>query len=73
VLDGIITFFHEKSERQSNNENEMAHSFLEDDDAVNDLKELQSVQGTTLLHVIFAVKQDQALGKEFLKYLKVPN
>ena len=29
------------------------------------------MEGTVVLHITFAVKQDQDLGKEFIKYLKV--
>lgn len=31
---------------------------------------LRPVQGTCILHISFAAKQDQELGKEFVKYLK---
>ena len=36
------------------------------DDAI-----LRQTKGTIILHVTFAVKQDQEFGREFLKYLKV--
>ncbi|KAG0230580.1 hypothetical protein BGW42_000884 [Actinomortierella wolfii] len=32
--------------------------------------ELSTMQGTVILHLSFAIKQDQALGNEFLKYMK---
>ncbi|KAF9971150.1 hypothetical protein BGZ73_005945 [Actinomortierella ambigua] len=32
--------------------------------------ELATMQGTVILHLSFAIKQDQALGNEFLKYMK---
>ena len=63
VLDGIVTFFYDKSKNTEDgvdvalqNENEIAH--------------LRSVEGTVLLHIIFAAKQDQDLGREYMKYLK---
>lgn len=33
--------------------------------------QLRHMEGTVVLHISFAVKQDQDLGKEFIKYLKV--
>ena len=33
--------------------------------------QLRHMEGTVILHITFAVKQDQDLGKEFIKYLKV--
>ena len=33
--------------------------------------QLRHMEGTVILHITFAVKQDQDLGKEFVKYLKV--
>uniref|UniRef100_A0A7M5UV95 Fanconi anemia group I protein n=2 Tax=Clytia hemisphaerica TaxID=252671 RepID=A0A7M5UV95_9CNID len=69
VLDGIITFFHQQSDRLS--EGEQQHAILRDEDEIEkNKKELLSVEGTSLLHVMFAVKQDQSLGREFVKYLK---
>lgn len=66
VLDGIASFcFHKAKEIE---ENEQTSSLLVDD---NELLNLKSVEGTVLLHAIFAVKQDQDLGKEFIKYIKV--
>ena len=32
---------------------------------------LRQTEGTVILHVMFAVKMDQDLGREFVKYLKV--
>ena len=33
--------------------------------------QLHHVEGTVILHVTFAIKQDQDLGREFVKYFKV--
>lgn len=32
---------------------------------------LRQAKGTIILHITFAIKQDQDLGRAFLKYLKV--
>lgn len=34
-------------------------------------QQLRHVEGTVILHVTFAVKQDQQLGREFVLYFKV--
>jgi len=37
-------------------------------------QQLRHVEGTVILHITFAVKQDQQLGREFVLYFKVcPN
>jgi len=33
--------------------------------------QLHHTEGTVILHITFAVKQDQQLGREFIKYFKV--
>jgi hypothetical protein len=33
--------------------------------------QLHHTEGTVILHITFAVKQDQQLGREFIKYYKV--
>ena len=33
--------------------------------------QLRHTEGNVILHITFAIKQDQQLGKEFVKYLKV--
>ena len=33
--------------------------------------QLAVVEGTIILHITFAIKQDQELGRQFIKYLKV--
>ena len=43
-----------------------------DDDLTEDNQnQIQSTEGTVILHFTFAVKQDQELGREFIKYMKV--
>jgi len=34
-------------------------------------QQLRHVEGTVILHITFAVKQDQQLGREFVSYFKV--
>ena len=36
-----------------------------------DVDVLRHTEGTVILHIMFAVKQDQELGREFIKLLKV--
>ena len=40
-------------------------------DTGNNLETLRHTEGTVILHISFAVKQDQELGREFVKCLKV--
>jgi Fanconi anemia group I protein len=35
--------------------------------------QLRHVEGTAILHIVFAVRLDQELGREFLKSVKVPD
>jgi Fanconi anemia group I protein len=35
------------------------------------IDQLRHTQGNVILHITFAIKQDQKLGKEFVKHLKV--
>ncbi|XP_001926905.3 Fanconi anemia group I protein [Sus scrofa] len=66
VLDGIIAFF-SKLDKQ--------HSEEESGDELLDLVtvpsgELRHVEGTVILHIVFAIKLDCELGRELLKHLK---
>lgn len=66
VLEGIIAFFNEL-DKQHNEE----HS----GDKLLDLvtvpsSELRHVEGTIILHIVFAIKLDCELGRELLKHLK---
>ncbi|KAK3697034.1 hypothetical protein QZH41_012504 [Actinostola sp. cb2023] len=66
VLQGIMSFFNEQDEgcRQEDKE--------ETDDGVQSIskEQLRHMEGTIILHITFAIKQDQNLGKELVKYLK---
>ncbi|XP_076972357.1 Fanconi anemia group I protein-like [Tamandua tetradactyla] len=66
VLEGIIAFFN-KLDKQHNEE--------QSDDELLDLvtvssSELRHVEGTIILHIVFAIKLDWDLGRELLKLLK---
>ncbi|KAB1257453.1 Fanconi anemia group I protein, partial [Camelus dromedarius] len=67
VLEGIIAFFN-KLDKQHNEE--------QSGDELLDLVtapsgELRHVEGTVILHIVFAIKLDYELGRELLKHLKV--
>ncbi|KAM5291788.1 Fanconi anemia group I protein [Ctenodactylus gundi] len=67
VLDGVIAFFSELDKK---------HSEEQSGDDLLDLVtvpsgELRHVEGTVILHIVFAIKLDCELGKELLKLLKV--
>jgi Fanconi anemia group I protein len=51
-------------------ESEVMSVAVTNDDAVLTADRLRPVQGTCILHITFAAKQDQELGREFTKYLK---
>ncbi|XP_020616716.1 Fanconi anemia group I protein-like [Orbicella faveolata] len=65
VLEGITSFF-------NNMDNTCRKEDKEDSSEVQTLSkdQLRHMEGTVILHITFAVKQDQDLGKEFIKYLK---
>ncbi|XP_041370521.1 Fanconi anemia group I protein-like [Gigantopelta aegis] len=67
VLEGISKFFiaHDNSSRQKMNSD--SEDLMCEDLGVECLRQ---TEGTVILHVMFAVKQDQDLGREFVKYLK---
>ncbi|XP_006152850.1 Fanconi anemia group I protein [Tupaia chinensis] len=66
VLEGIISFF---------NDLDKQHSEEQSGDELLDLVtvpsgELRHVEGTVILHIVFAIKLDCELGRELLKHLK---
>ncbi|XP_054433560.1 Fanconi anemia group I protein [Pteronotus mesoamericanus] len=66
VLEGIIAFF---------NELDKQHKEEQSGDELLDLVtvpsgELRHVEGTVILHIVFAIKLDCELGRELLKHLK---
>ncbi|KAJ4938276.1 hypothetical protein JOQ06_002901 [Pogonophryne albipinna] len=68
VLDGIICYFKEQDVRQ---EEELKHGEsldLEVQSIPQD--QLRHVEGTVILHIVFAIRLDHELGREFLKNFK---
>lgn len=74
-MDGILTFFSEKVNNNNSvceqNDEELHALLREDEDSDSNTKNMRAIEGTTLLHIMFAVRRDQELGREFIKYLKV--
>ncbi|XP_029411826.1 Fanconi anemia group I protein isoform X2 [Nannospalax galili] len=66
VLDGIIAFFSEleKQHREEQSGDELLDLVTVPTD------ELYHVEGTIILHIVFAIKLDCELGRELLKHLK---
>lgn len=66
ILEGIIAFFNELDKQH--NKEESGNELLEVVTVPSG--ELRHVEGTVILHIVFAVKLDCELGKELLKHLK---
>ncbi|XP_045863557.1 Fanconi anemia group I protein isoform X2 [Meles meles] len=66
ALEGIIAFFNELDKRH--NEEQSGDELL--DLVTVPSGELRHVEGTIILHIVFAVKLDCELGRELLKLLK---
>ncbi|XP_077861464.1 Fanconi anemia group I protein-like, partial [Saccoglossus kowalevskii] len=66
VLEGVSTFFCQ----QDNICRAQNHSEYSEEVSSVSQDQLRHIEGTVILHVTFAVKQDQELGREFIKYLK---
>uniref|UniRef100_A0A8C0L353 FA complementation group I n=1 Tax=Canis lupus dingo TaxID=286419 RepID=A0A8C0L353_CANLU len=67
ALEGIITFFSELDKQH--NEEQSGDELL--DLVTVPSGELRHVEGTVILHIVFAIKLDCELGRELLKHLKV--
>ncbi|XP_069767300.1 Fanconi anemia group I protein isoform X2 [Narcine bancroftii] len=68
LLEGIITFFHQQDQLQK--EEQMATDSVELEAVTVPKDQLRHIEGTIILHVVFAIKLDHDLGRELLKYLK---
>uniref|UniRef100_A0A673TR06 FA complementation group I n=1 Tax=Suricata suricatta TaxID=37032 RepID=A0A673TR06_SURSU len=66
ALEGIITFFSELDKQLS--EDQSGDELL--DLVTVPAGELRHVEGTVILHIVFAIKLDCELGRELLKHLK---
>ncbi|KAL7401953.1 hypothetical protein ABVT39_007309 [Epinephelus coioides] len=68
VLDGIISYFKEQDVRQEEEEKHGESLDLEVQSIPQD--QLRHVEGTAILHIVFAIRLDHELGREFLKSFK---
>ncbi|XP_044049333.1 Fanconi anemia group I protein [Siniperca chuatsi] len=68
VLDGIISYFKEQDVRQEEEHKHGESLDLEVQSIPQD--QLRHVEGTAILHIVFAIRLDHELGREFLKSFK---
>ncbi|XP_028814789.1 Fanconi anemia group I protein isoform X2 [Denticeps clupeoides] len=68
VLDGIIMYFKEQDDRHEDEQKNGENMDVEVQSVPQD--QLRHVEGTVILHVVFAVQLDHELGRELLKTLK---
>uniref|UniRef100_A0A3Q3A1Z5 FA complementation group I n=1 Tax=Kryptolebias marmoratus TaxID=37003 RepID=A0A3Q3A1Z5_KRYMA len=68
VLDGIIGYFKEQDTHQEEEEKHGENLDLEVQSIPQD--QLRHVEGTVILHIVFAIRLDHELGREFLKRFK---
>ncbi|XP_054633293.1 Fanconi anemia group I protein isoform X2 [Dunckerocampus dactyliophorus] len=68
VLDGIITYFKQQDISQHEEQKDGESLDLEVQSIPQD--QLRHVEGTVILHIVFAVRLDHDLGREFLKSIK---
>ncbi|XP_077372688.1 Fanconi anemia group I protein-like isoform X1 [Festucalex cinctus] len=68
VLDGIVSYFKQQDLHQQEEQNKGGNSDLEVQSIPQD--QLRHVEGTVILHIVFAVRLDHELGREFLKNVK---
>ncbi|XP_078097436.1 Fanconi anemia group I protein isoform X2 [Mustelus asterias] len=68
LLEGIISFFHQQDQLQKEEQSGTESMELEAVTVPQD--QLRHVEGTIILHIVFAIKLDYNLGREFIKYLK---
>ncbi|KAK3595809.1 hypothetical protein CHS0354_014625 [Potamilus streckersoni] len=69
VLEGIISHFVEMDKIHKPSQQQECSEDLLDDEQSN-VETLRHTEGTVILHISFAVMQDQELGKEYVKILK---
>ncbi|XP_031716924.1 Fanconi anemia group I protein isoform X1 [Anarrhichthys ocellatus] len=68
VLDGIICYFKDQDVRQEEEQKHGESLDLEVQSIPQD--QLRHVEGTAILHIVFAIRLDHELGREFLKIFK---
>uniref|UniRef100_A0A8C5FKU9 FA complementation group I n=1 Tax=Gadus morhua TaxID=8049 RepID=A0A8C5FKU9_GADMO len=69
VLDGIIGYFNEQDLQQKDEQDTVCRSMELEVQAIPK-DQLRHVEGTAILHIVFAIRLDHDLGREFLKSLK---
>ncbi|XP_051239355.1 Fanconi anemia group I protein isoform X2 [Dicentrarchus labrax] len=69
VLDGIISYFKEQDVCQEEEQKHGESLDLEVQSIPQD--QLRHVEGTAILHIVFAIRLDHELGREFLKSFKI--
>ncbi|KAK3558477.1 hypothetical protein QTP86_018127 [Hemibagrus guttatus] len=69
LLEGIINYFREQDLCQKEEQSKGENNDVEVQTIPQD--QLRHVEGTAILHIVFAVRLDHELGREFLKSLKV--
>ncbi|KAJ0047314.1 hypothetical protein NL108_004221, partial [Boleophthalmus pectinirostris] len=67
ILDGIVSYFKEQ-DQSLEEEQKRGHLDLEFESIPQD--QLRHVEGTIILHIVFAIRLDHELGREFLKTFK---
>ncbi|KAM6926892.1 Fanconi anemia group I protein [Lycodopsis pacificus] len=68
VLDGIICYFKDQDVRQEEEQKHGESLDLEVQSIPQD--QLRHVEGTAILHIVFAIRLNHELGREFLKIFK---
>ncbi|KAK9516876.1 hypothetical protein VZT92_024784 [Zoarces viviparus] len=68
VLNGIICYFKDQDVRQEEEQKHGESLDLEVQSIPQD--QLRHVEGTAILHIVFAIRLDHELGREFLKIFK---
>ncbi|KAK1158085.1 Fanconi anemia group I protein-like isoform X1 [Acipenser oxyrinchus oxyrinchus] len=68
VLEGIIAYFNEQDQCQKEEQKDSESMDVEVASVPQD--QLRHVEGTVILHLVFAIKLDHELGRELVKYLK---
>ncbi|XP_076122446.1 Fanconi anemia group I protein [Alosa pseudoharengus] len=68
ILEGIVQYFKHQDEQQKSEQMEGENLDVEVQSIPQD--QLRHVEGTAILHIVFAVRLDYELGKEFLKTIK---
>ncbi|XP_016318254.1 Fanconi anemia group I protein-like isoform X4 [Sinocyclocheilus anshuiensis] len=68
VLEGIISYFKKQDQLQKEEQRNGESEDVEVQTIPQD--QLRHVEGTVILHIVFAIRLDHELGREFLKNLK---